>query len=46
MTPKMLQTFLFSLLTFSIFFVDLLWHRYRLGRLSDRVEQLKMKVMG
>lgn len=45
MTAKMLQTFLFSLLTFSFIFVDLLWHRIRLGRLSDKVEQLKLKAM-
>jgi heme exporter protein C len=45
MTPKMLQTFMFSLLAFSVFFADLLWHRVRLGRLSDKVEQLKLKVM-
>jgi heme exporter protein C len=44
MTPKMLQTFLFSLLTFTIIFIDLLWHRIRLGRLQDRVEQLKLKM--
>jgi len=43
MTPKMLQTFLFSLFTFSVIFVDLLWHRIRLGRLQDRIEQLKLK---
>src|SRR3990172_357196 len=35
MTPKMSQTFMFSLLTFSIIFADLFWHRYRLGRLAD-----------
>jgi heme exporter protein C len=45
MTPRMLQTFMFSLLAFSVFFADLLWHRVRLGRLSDKVEQLKLKVM-
>jgi hypothetical protein len=45
MTPKMLQTFLFSLLTFSLIFADLLWHRIRLGRLQDKVEQLKLKTM-
>jgi len=44
MTPLMLQTFLFSLLTFTVIFVDLLWHRVRLGRLQDRVEQLKLKL--
>jgi heme exporter protein C len=45
MTPKMLQTFMFSLFTFSVLFADLLWHRIRLGKLSDRVEQLKLKSM-
>jgi len=45
MTAKMLQAFLFSLLTFSIIFIDLFWHRIRLGKLSDKVEQLRMKTM-
>lgn len=45
MTPRMLQTFLFSLLTFSFIFMDVLWHRVRLGRLSDKVEQLKLNLM-
>ncbi len=45
MTPLMLQTFMFSLFVFSILFVDLLWHRVRLGRLADHVEQIKLKVM-
>lgn len=45
MTSSMLVTFLFSLLTFSFIFADLLWHRIRLGRLADKVEQLKMKTM-
>jgi heme exporter protein C len=40
----MLQTFLFSLLTFTVIFIDLLWHRIRLGRLQDQVEQLKLKM--
>jgi heme exporter protein C len=44
MTPKMLQTFMFSLFTFSVIFADLLWHRIRLGRLADKVEQLKLKA--
>ncbi|MEW6716992.1 MAG: cytochrome c biogenesis protein CcsA [Chloroflexota bacterium] len=43
MTPKMLQTFLFSLLTFSVVFGDLMWHRMRLGWLADKVEQLKIR---
>ncbi len=45
MSPKMLQTFLFSLLTFSFVFADLLWHRVRLGELADQVEQRKMKLL-
>ena len=44
MTPIMLQTFLFSLLTFTFIFVDLLWHRIRLGKLADEVEQMKLKA--
>jgi heme exporter protein C len=46
MTPKMLQAFMFSLSVFTLMFVVLLWHRIRLGELADKVEQLKMKVMG
>jgi heme exporter protein C len=45
MTPKMLQTFLFSLATFTFIFVSLLWHRVRLAKLSEKVEQLKLKAM-
>jgi heme exporter protein C len=45
MTPHMLQTFLFGLLTFSVIFATLLWHRIRLGRLAEKVEQVKLKVM-
>lgn len=45
MTPLMQQTFMFSLVVFTFIFFVLLWHRIRLGRLSDEVEKLKMKVM-
>ncbi len=44
MTPRMLQTLLFSVLTFTVLYGDLLWHRMRLGRLAARVEQLKLKL--
>ncbi len=44
MTPAMLQTFMFSLLTFTFVYATLLWHRLRLQRLMEHVEQLKMKV--
>ena len=45
MTTKMLQTFMFSLATFSILFVTLLWHRIRMGKFADQLEQLKMKLL-
>jgi len=45
MTPAMTQTFMFSLLVFSIIFIDLLWHRVRLGKLADEVEQKKMQSL-
>jgi heme exporter protein C len=44
MSPKMLQTFFFSLFTFSVIFVDLYWHRIRQGELAAKVEQLRLKV--
>ena len=44
MTPRMLQTFLFGLFAFSIIFVDLFWHRVRLGMLAEKVDQLKLKL--
>jgi heme exporter protein C len=44
MTPRMLQTFMFSLVTFSLVFVDLLWHRIRLGNFAEKIEQLKLKL--
>jgi heme exporter protein C len=46
MTPPMLQTFMFSLLTFSVLFVDLLWHRIRMGNLALKVEELRLKTTG
>ena len=45
MEPAMLLTFLFSLLTFSFIFVTLFWHRVRLGKLADKVEQLRLKMI-
>lgn len=46
MTPKMLQTFFFSLLTFSVIFIDLYWHRFRQGKLAVAVEHLRIKLSG
>lgn len=45
MTPKMLQAFMFSLLTFTFIYVVLLWHRLRMQRLAEQVEQQKMKML-
>lgn len=44
MTPAMLFTMFFSLITFSIVFVTILWHRIRIGRLAAQVEELRLKV--
>ncbi len=45
MTPKMTQAFMFSLLTFTFIYATLLWHRFRLQQLAEKVEQWKMKVL-
>jgi heme exporter protein C len=45
MTTRMLQTFMFGLLTFTFIFIDLFWRRIRLGRKADQVEQLRLKTM-
>ena len=44
MTPKMSQTFMFSLLAFSFIFADLFWHRIRLGQLAAEVETRKLNL--
>lgn len=44
MTGPMKTTFFFSLFVFSVMFVDLFWHRMRMGRLADKVEELRIKV--
>jgi heme exporter protein C len=45
MSPKMLQTLMFSLFTFSVIFTDLLWHRIRLGKLADKAESIRLKTL-
>jgi heme exporter protein C len=45
LTPRMLQTFFFCLFTFTVVYADLLWHRIRLERLSEKVQQLKAKLI-
>jgi len=45
MVPDMRTAFFFSLATFTVFGIALLWHRIRLGRLQDTIEKVKMEVM-
>ncbi len=45
MAPAMLFTMFFALFTFSVIFVDLFWHRIRLGQLAQQVEQMKLEEM-
>jgi len=45
MTTHMLQTFLFSLLAFTVLYFCFLFNRLRLSRLEERVEQLKAETM-
>jgi heme exporter protein C len=45
MTPRMLQAFMFSLLTFTVLYATLLWHRVRLQSLTDHVDRLKMRLL-
>ena len=44
MTPRMLQAFMFSLLTFTLIYVTLLWHRLRLARMTEHVEERRMQL--
>jgi heme exporter protein C len=45
MAGGMLVAFLFALFTFTVIFIDLFWHRIRMGRLQMKVEQLKLQVL-
>jgi len=44
MTSSMFNTLMVSIAVFSILFVDLVWHRIRLGQLSNQVEELKYRI--
>ncbi|MDO9085588.1 MAG: cytochrome c biogenesis protein CcsA [Anaerolineaceae bacterium] len=44
MTPAMFQTLMVGIVVFSILFVDLVWHRIRLGQLANQVEELKFNL--
>ncbi|MBI2757622.1 MAG: cytochrome c biogenesis protein CcsA [Chloroflexi bacterium] len=45
MTGGMKAAFFFALFTFTVIFIDLFWHRIRLGTLAAKVEQLKLNLM-
>ncbi len=44
MTPDMRTAFFFALFAFTVIFVDMIWHRLRLGALEEKVEQLKLNT--
>ncbi|HSM24417.1 MAG TPA: cytochrome c biogenesis protein CcsA [Anaerolineaceae bacterium] len=44
MTSTMFNTLMVSIGVFSIIFIDLVWHRIRLGKLADQVEELKFQI--
>jgi heme exporter protein C len=43
--PNMMFAFAFSLITFTVWYVTLMWHRIRLERMRDAVEQLKQRLL-
>ncbi|MBS3750305.1 MAG: cytochrome c biogenesis protein CcsA [Anaerolineales bacterium] len=44
MTGPMQVTFFFSLFTFSVLFVDVLWHRIRLEKLESMMNKLRLEL--
>ena len=44
MTSDMKAAFFFALFAFTVIFIDLFWHRIRLGSLQNTVEQMKLKA--
>jgi len=44
MTPPMVVTMVFCLVTFSVIFITLFWHRIRLGRLAQAVEERQLEA--
>jgi heme exporter protein C len=45
LSPNMMFAFFFCLITFTIWYATLMWHRIRLEGLRDEVEDLKQQVM-
>lgn len=44
MSSDMKVAFFFALFAFTVIFIDLFWHRIRMGQLQDHVEQLRLKI--
>jgi len=44
MDAPMKTAFFFSLAAFSVFFIDLLWHRVRLGSLKEELNKLRINI--
>lgn len=44
MNSEMVTAMLFALFAFTVIFIDLIWHRIRLGALEEKVEQLKLNL--
>ena len=44
MSGDMVTAMLVSFAAFTIIFIDVMWHRFRIGGLQDKVEELKLKV--
>ena len=44
MSNDMKVAFFFALFAFTVIFIDMMWHRIRLGSLQEKVEQLKLNV--
>lgn len=44
LTADMRVAFFFAIFAFTVIFIDLMWHRIRLGSLEEKVEQLKLNV--
>ena len=45
LSPNMMFAFFFCLSTFTIWYVTLMWHRIRLERMRDEVEELKQRLV-
>lgn len=45
MNPRMTQAFMFSLFTFTVVYGTLLWHRVRLAKAQDEIEERKMEIL-